>query len=406
MPRVLTSMTLCLGLAGVWMAACSGSSPGTTGAGTAGAGAGSSGSAGTSGGGAAGATAGDTGGGQAGTTPGGAAGAPGTAGSTTTGSAGAPGTAGAAGSAATGTAGMTGTAGAAAGTAGAGGTDPGDTPPSRPLNITAVVGMHSHANSAVDTRAKSIGKLAVLLGVSSGGYSSWLGKRGYHEAWTSFAECDAPNLGAGRDAVGTCRLGEWATIEKNITATIVSNAAAYPTEDWGYFLNTDGKTVRWSDVAFTGVSHGATTAELIGRIGVRVWRVVSCAGPRDDTCGKGTGTAPFDPNNPPYDPNCPPAQIASWLDQPSLTPMDRFYGLAGTTDVEYGDIMFNMHYTKYPGVPTQWNVPNPVLTGQNQFYSTEGGHLDFLNAANTPINTDAVLNLAFAIPLENQNPTF
>ena len=396
MSRMLASMTLCLGLAGMLASACSGSSPGTTSAGTAGAGAGASGSAGATAGG----TAGDTGGGQAGTAPGGSAGATGTAGAST-GSAGVTGTAGAS----TGSAGATGTAGASTGSAGAG-VDPGDTPPSRPLNITATVGMHSHANSAVDTRAKSIGKLAVLLGVSSGGYSSWLGKRGYHEAWTSFAECNAPNLGAGRDAVGTCRLGEWATIEKNITATIVGNATAYPTEDWGYFLNTDGKTVRWSDVAFTGVSHGATTAEIIGRLGARVWRVVSCAGPRDNTCGKGTGTVPFDPNNPPYNPACPAADIASWLDMPSLTPMNRFYGLAGTTDVEYGDIMFNMHYTKYPGVPTQWNVPNPVIAGQNQFYSSEGGHLDFLNAANTPVNTDAVLNLAFAIPVENQNPTF
>jgi hypothetical protein len=405
MPRMLASMTLCLGLAGLWMSACSGSSPGTTAGGTAGA----NGSAGTTAGGA----AGDTGGGQAGTTPGGTAGATGSAGASAgaagaTGTAGASaGTAGATGTAgaSAGTAGTTGSAGASAGTAGAG-VDPGDTPPSRPLNITATVGMHSHANSAVDTRAKSIGKLAVLLGVSSGGYSSWLGRRGYHEAWTSFAECDAPNLGAGRDAVGACRLGEWATIEKNITATIVANAAAYPTEDWGYFLNTDGKTVRWSDVAFTGVSHGATTAEIIGRLGARVWRVVSCAGPRDDTCGKGMGTAPFDPNNPPYNAACPLSDIASWLDMPSLTPMDRFYGLAGTTDVEYGDIMFNMHYTKYPGVPTQWNIPNPAIAGQNQFYSSEGGHLDFLNAANTPMNTDAVLNLAFAIPVENQNPTF
>jgi hypothetical protein len=117
-------------------------------------------------------------------------------------------------------------------------------------------------------------------------------------------------------------------------------------------------------------------------------------------------TATYDPAHPPYNVNCPLADIASWLDMPTMTPMDRFYGLEGTTDVEFGDIMFNMMYTKYPGVPTQWNIPNPVLDGQHQFYSTVGGHLDFLNAANTPVNTDAVLDLAFAIPVANQNPTF
>ena len=409
--RKLALLTLPLGLAG-WLA-CSVSTTGTTGAGSPGAGGSTAGSGastgagGSSTGGGQG-QAGDNGGGQAGATTSGAAGATGGngAGGSASGAAGTPtsggaGTTGAAGSAAGGT---TGAAGAGAG--GTAGLDPGDTPPSRPLNVTATIGQHMHANSGLDTRATPIGKLAVTLGVNAGGYSSWLGKRGYHEVWASFAECDAPNLGAGRDAVGICRLGEWKTVETSVTNTIVTNAAAYPTEDWGYFLNTDGKTVRWSDVAFTGVSHGATTAELIGRLGARVWRVVSCAGPRDDTCGKGAITGVYDPNNPPYNVNCPLSDIASWLDMPSMTPMDRFYGLEGTTDVEFGDIMFNMNYTKYPGVPTQWNIANPVLTGTNQFYSTEGGHLDFLDAANTPVNTDAVLNIAFAIPPANQNPTF
>jgi hypothetical protein len=170
-------------------------------------------------------------------------------------------------------------------------------------------------------------------------------------------------------------------------------------------LNQDG-SVRWSDVAITGMSHGATTAAVAGRIVQRMWRVVSRSGPRDDTCGVGMSPTPtFDPANPPWKANCPPANIASWMDQPSKTPMDRFYGLVGTTDVEYGDIMFDMNYTKYPGPPVQWNVTGPVLTG-NQFYSTAGGHLDWLQAANLPPNTDLVLNIAFGIPPENQNPNF
>ncbi len=182
-------------------------------------------------------------------------------------------------------------------------------------------------------------------------------------------------------------------------------AAAYPPEDWGYFLNQDG-SVRWSDVAITGMSHGATTAAVAGRIGVRMWRVVSRSGPRDDTCGVGASpTATFDPANPPWHANCPLADIAAWLDQPSITPINRFYGLVGTTDVEYGDIMFNMNYTQYPGPPVQWNVTGAVLTG-NQFYSTVGGHLDWLQAAGPPPGTDAALNIAFAIPAANQNPTF
>ena len=111
-------------------------------------------------------------------------------------------------------------------------------------------------------------------------------------------------------------------------------------------------------------------------------------------------------STPSYDTNCQPSKIASWLDVPSKTPIGRFYGLVGTTDVECGDIMFDMHYAQYPGVPVLWNMPGALLTGTNQFYSTEGGHLDFLNAANKPMNTEEVLNIAFAIPPENQQPNF
>jgi hypothetical protein len=367
------------------------------------AGAGQNGGAGQTGGG------GDTGGGNAGTTDatGGVQGGAGVgaagAGGGATGAAGFSQAAGAGGpnGGATGTAGVTGAAGA--------GLDPGDTPPWRPLNVTAAPGLHVHNNAGVDTRAKSIGKLGVSMGVSSGGYSSWLGRHGYHVIGASFGECNAPNLGAGRDAVGTCRLGEWMQVKTQVTATLKTLATTYPTEDWAYFF-TDAKMtdVRWTDVAFTGVSHGATTAAIIARLGTRVWRAVSCAGPRDNTCGTGAGTAPFDPAHPPYDPACPDSKIASWLDKPSLTPMDRFYGLVGTTDVEYGDIMFNMERTHYVGKPVQWDVAGAVLTGTNRFYSSTGGHLDFLNAADNvkPMRTEEVLNIAFGIPIENQHPNF
>jgi hypothetical protein len=206
--------------------------------------------------------------------------------------------------------------------------------------------------------------------------------------------------------VGRCRLGEFMMVANKVKASLTSLAQQYPAEDWGYFLNTDG-SVRWSDVAFTGVSHGATTAAVIGRVGVRVWRVVSNAGPRDNTCGKGTGSVPYDPQNPPFDAACPDSKIASWLDQPSKTPMDRFYALVGTTDSQYGDIMFNMERTKY-GPAVQFNDPNAVLTNGHRFYSSAGGHLDFLNAADTvkPPRTNEALNIAFGIPPENQNPTF
>jgi hypothetical protein len=291
------------------------------------------------------------------------------------------------------------------GVGGMAGFEPGDTMPWRALNVTAPPGQHLHGNAGVDTRAKSIGKLAVDVGVNQGGYSTWLGKRGFHVFGAACGACPAPNLAAGRDAVGNCRLDEFKTTSAQVKAGLAMLQQQYPQEDWGYFLNQDG-SVRWSDVAITGVSHGATTAAVAGRIAVRMYRVVSRSGPRDNTCGVGAQTTPFDPAMPPWKANCPDSDVASWLDMPSITPINRFYGLTGTTDVEYGDIMFNMERTKYPGQPVQWNVMNPNLNGTNRFYSTEGGHLDWLLAANVPINTDEVLNIAFGVPPENQHPIF
>ena len=326
-----------------------------------------------------------------------------TAGTSTGGVVGGGGTAVATGGAAGG-----GVGGAAGGTAtgGAGGLEPGDTAPVRPLNVMASKGEHVHGKAGLDTRAvKMLGKLVVDLGVNAGNYSSFLAKRGYHSMGAPCGSCPAPDLGDNRDDVGTCRLGEFDTTKANVTSQLDMLSAQYPEEDWGYFLNADG-SVRWSDVAITGNSHGATTAAIAGRLGARMWRIVSRSGPRDNTCGLGNGqcTAPL--STPAYDAACPDADVASWLDKPSLTPMDRFYGIAGMTDGQCGDIMFDMHRTKYVGVPTIFDNAQAVLTGTNQFFAASVGHYDFLAAPNGVMRADEVLEIAFAIPPENRKPAF
>ena len=85
--------------------------------------------------------------------------------------------------------------------------------------------------------------------------------------------------------------------------------------------------------------------------------------------------------------------------------MNRFYGLVGMTDGQCGDIMFNMHRTKYIGMPVIADDPGAVLTGTNQFFFKNEGHYDFL-AANGGVGIAAALYIAFAIPPENQNPGF
>jgi hypothetical protein len=328
---------------------------------------------------------------------GGNAGAPGTGGNS--GGIGVGGTGGAT------TGGVQGMAGTAAG--GMSG-DPCDTPPWRPLNVTAAVGEHVHGKAGLDTRAKTmLGKLVIDYGVAGGGYSSFLAKRGYHSIGApGFTECAAPDLGGDRTRVGTCRMGEIATTTASIITTLNSLQSQYPEEDWGYFLTQDGKSLRWEDVATSGISHGATTAAVAGRINACVWRVVSRSGPRDNTCGLGSGQCSAPLSTPSYDPACADADVAAWLDQPSKTPMDRFYAIVGMSDGQCGDITFNMHRTKYLGVPTIFDVAGADFSNTHQFLSSTQGHYDFLAASNGAMNTPAVLEIAFGIPAENRNPNF
>ena len=299
---------------------------------------------------------------------------------------------------------------ATAGSGTGGGSDNFDcgTPPWRKLNVTATAAQHVHGKFGVDPRAKTmLGKLIVDLGVTEGGYSQFLAKRGYHSMGISLGgECPAPDLAGDRTRVGTCRMGEFATITTNVKNALTSLQASNPEEDWGYFLTQDGKDVRWSDIAISGDSHGATTAAISGRLGACMWRVLSRSGPRDNTCGLGNGQCTIPLSTPSYDPACPDAKVAAWLDQPSKTPMDRFYSIAGTQDGQCGDIQFNMHRTGYLGVPTIFDTAGAVFTGTHQFFSTTQGHYDFLAAPTGAPNTPAVLEIVFAIPPENRSPTF
>jgi len=201
-------------------------------------------------------------------------------------------------------------------------------------------------------------------------------------------------------------MGEFATIEANVKSTLIALQASNPEEDWGYFLTQDGKNVRWSDVAISGDSHGATTAAISGRLGACMWRVLSRSGPRDNTCGTGNGRCSEPLSTPTYDPACPDASVAAWLDQPSKTPMSRFYAIVGMGDGQCGDIEFHLHRTGYLGVPTVFDTAGAVFTGTNQFFSSTQGHYDFLAAPTGAPNLPAVLEIVFAIPMENRSPAF
>ena len=331
-------------------------------------------------------------------TTGGAGASTGGAAVVTGGAAGTLGTAGASGG--TGAGGTAGTAGAVS-TGGTDGADPCGMPPTHKLNVMAAVGEHNHNGAGLDTRAKTmLGKLVLDYGVAGGGYIGFLAKRGYHSIGApGFTECAAPDLNGDRTRVSKCRMGEIATTEKAIEAKLAQLQTQYPEEDWGYFLDAGGK-LRWSDVATTGFSHGATTAAINGRSYACIWRAVSRSGPRDNTCGNGNCTLPL--TTPSYDPACVDAEVASWLDDPSKTPMDRFYALVGMHDGQCGDIMFNMFRTKYVGVPTELEKAGADPSAVHQFFSSGSGHSGFFDYAPAM----AAIEVAFGIPPENRNPNF
>jgi len=294
------------------------------------------------------------------------------------------------------------------GTAGSGGSagannDSGDTPAPRPLNFTAADGQHIHGNAGVYGGVPHLmAKLIVQL--DNNVYTFGL-KRGFHVLGVNL-----PIFNTGyttRQFNGDCRLEAFDGVDRcpdfavtpaesvtgQVTAMLKQLQATYPEEDWGYYLNADS-TVRWSDVGFTGHSHRAQSATRFA-VAVRAYRAVARSGPRDNLCGTGAATADFDPAHPPYDPNCPPAKISAWLDDSPKTPIDRFFGFVGKSDVEYGDIQFTMEHMKFVGQPVNVTTGKAPYGGTHRFYA-DAGHDGFDSAP----YYDA-LNIAWGVPPEN-----
>lgn len=315
-----------------------------------------------------------TGGGGAGTTAGAA-----TAGNSTAGTGMAGGGAGGSGTGGTG-----GSAGGSAG--GGGGSDV-----AHPLVIDATPDMHQHTvdqrQAAVDTRLpKILGKLIVNVEVDNGGIYDYGVKHGFHVLGEQMAHCDIPTSVAnyeakGREFNGNCR---WETLDGvdrdpsiNVTpatsimgkvkAHLTTLAAMYPEEGWPYFLNAAGD-VRWSDVGFTGYSHGATSAVLWAQK-LKVWRVVARSGPRDNICGQFP------------DGQCPDKVISTWLDGVSATPLDALWAINGTKDAEYKDIVFAMDKLKFVGALTDIGTTAAPYGGSHRLIATDAdnfGHDDYV----------------------------
>jgi hypothetical protein len=380
------------------------------------------GNGGSMGGGAAPSTAGE--GGRASVGLGGTSGAGGVAGSGGT-SAG-PSSGGTANAGASGAAAKGGASTAGGGAGGGLGAD-GDPEPPRPLNVTAAKARHEHtfraktADSAVsfndnseiavfDNRAPIImGKLVLPfggLGTNAGTLEAggeFCARRGFHVLGiAAFQDYDI--LSNGADFFGEARRsvfegivhtqeGEFANIEmtpadgvaQRTQKALVYLHAQYPEEDWGYFLQEDG-SVRWSDVIFSGFSHGGSNAARFAFL-VRASRVVSLSAPRENTCTR-LDLA-----------NCG-GTVATWLGETSKTPMDRFFAITGKTDDQHLQHLFALEKTGYSGAATAIDGAQPPY-GNSHRLVANAGHTDFCQLSNYA----AVCNYAFGVPSENQAGT-
>jgi hypothetical protein len=323
-------------------------------------------------------------------------------------------------------AGKGGAASAGAGAGGGLGADD-DPAPSRPLNVTATKGRHEHtfraktADSSVsfndnseiavlDNRAPTVlGKLVLPfggLGTNAGTLEAggeFCARRGFHVLGiAAFQDYDILTKGA--DFFGEARRsvfegvlhtreGEFANIDMTPADGVAQRTqkalaylhAQYPDEDWGYFLQADG-SVRWSDVIFSGFSHGGSNAARFAFL-VRASRVVSLSAPRENTCTR-LDLA-----------NCG-GVVATWLGETSKTPMDRFFAITGKTDEQHLQHLFMMEKTGYSGTATSIDGAQPPY-GNSHRLEAQAGHTDFCQLSNYA----AVCNYAFGVPQENQSGT-
>ncbi len=331
---------------------------------------------------------------------------------------------------------MSGSGGSAAGSGGApdaggagGAGDAGmvggeDQPPPRPLNVTAPKMRVTHTFMAKDvdpgvtinnntevatvdpSSPKMVGKLILPfggLGTNSGIVSpagEFLVKRGFHVLGVAAYQSenvlihDADFYGDARRTVfegkNYTHKNEFATLNFTPSDGVemrVQKALQYlqkmaPAEDWGYFLNADG-SVRWSDVAFTGQSHGASNSPRFAKL-VRAWRSVSFAGPRENEC-MSTDT-----------PTCEGVLTAKWLTEPSATPLDRYYGVTGVQDAKHPQPLFAFVKAQYAGMPVNVSVGPPYNNSRR--IVTPGGHAWFCDEN----AYKGLCNYLFSVPPEDQ----
>jgi hypothetical protein len=221
----------------------------------------------------------------------------------------------------------------------------------------------------LDTRVTPLGKLVVYLhGAGSAApercgateHGQMLARLGFHV----FQPCYNSYYGVGNcgQDIGGCRLEAFEgvdhhafiaiapadAIERRIVKALEHLQSLHPEGDWQFFV--DGDAPRWSQIIISGISHGASSAGVIG-FHRRVDRVVMLSGPLD------TGQA--------------------WLESAPATPRNRFWGFSHTADDQHAGHLEAFETLGLTGVPTLVDDADAPYGGSHRLITsaaTSDGH--------------------------------
>lgn len=221
--------------------------------------------------------------------------------------------------------------------------------------------------SFLDTRVEPRGVLVVYLHgagmpttCGSNAHGEMLAALGFHV----LSPCYLSGYGVGNcgDDFEGCRLEAFEGVdhhafidvkppdsaELRITKGLEYLQTQNPQGDWTYFI--DAGKPKWSKIIISGISHGASSAALIGKHRL-VSRVVSLSGPLD------SGQA--------------------WLTKPSLTSIDRFFAFTHTGDDQHEGHLKSFDDLGLVGAPAPVDGEAPPYGGSHRLVSsaqTADGH--------------------------------
>ncbi len=314
------------------------------------------------------------------------------------------------------------------GAAGAAGSAGQDTPPWRPININAAAAANQPINftakqldpmagssstpthdtdqqhGVVDTRKPKIqGKLVLTMGgiggcCGQGGIGGFAVGLGFHEMAIAYqtAISSAPNqykdalktnpndpeanrqMGDarmeawdGKDRVDWLEINEHDSFAYRTVLALKHMQQQDPGGDWEYFLTQDKTGVRWSDVYLVGYSYGSQTLAVVSKY-VRIGRGIATSGPANEEF----------PN-------------ATWIKEPSATPLERMFGLVGSNDL--GNKVATMTSAGWlaPELVVNGNVTTAELGSSHVFVLQGDGHGEF--CAGDGGKWKALCNYAFGV---------